>query len=152
MLSSPRVFVTGVSGYVGGHMMGRLLEKHPEWHVAVLVRDEKQKEVILGRWPKLEIVIGDLDDSALMIKEGSKSDVVLRELLGSTIGAIFESYMLTVLVETASADHIQGVVSLIKGLHQRKPTPGYLIHIGGTGILHDITNGFGEKVQLTGRK
>ncbi len=60
-------------------MMGRLLERHPEWHVAVLVRDEKQKKAVLDRWPQLEMVIGDLDNSALMIKEGSKADVVLRE-------------------------------------------------------------------------
>lgn len=60
-------------------MMGRLLEKHPEWLVAVLVRNEEQKKVILERWPQLEAVIGDLDNSALMIKEGSKADVVLRQ-------------------------------------------------------------------------
>jgi hypothetical protein len=60
-------------------MMGRLLEKHPEWHVAALVRNEKQKETVLARWPQLEAVVGDLDNSALMIQEGSKADVVLRE-------------------------------------------------------------------------
>ncbi|KAE9377570.1 NAD(P)-binding protein [Stipitochalara longipes BDJ] len=124
MSSSPRIFVTGVSGYVGGNMMGRLLEKHPEWHVVVLVRNEKQKEIVLARWPQLEVVIGDLDNSALMIQEGSKADVVLQ---------------------TASSDHVLGVVSLIQGLSQRQPTPGYLIHIGGTGILHDTQNGFGQQ-------
>ncbi|KAH8778005.1 hypothetical protein BGZ57DRAFT_822186 [Hyaloscypha finlandica] len=121
--SPPRIFVTGVSGYVGGHMMGRLLEMHPEWHVVVLVRDQAQKAIVLGRWPQLEAVIGNLDNSALMIKEGSKADAVLQ---------------------IASADHISGVVSLIQGLNQRQPTPGYLIHIGGTGILHDTPNGFGQ--------
>ena len=60
-------------------MMGKLLEKHPEWHVAALVRDEKQKEIVLARWPQLEVVIGDLDNSALMIEEGAKADVVLRK-------------------------------------------------------------------------
>jgi hypothetical protein len=80
MSTSPRIFMTGVSGYVWGHMMGRLAEKHPEWHVAVLIRNEEQKKIVLGRWPQLEAVIGDLDNSVLMIKEGSKADVVLREL------------------------------------------------------------------------
>lgn len=59
--------------------MGKLVEKHPEWHVAALVRDEKQKEAVLSRWPQLEAVVGNLDDSALMVQEGSKADVVLRE-------------------------------------------------------------------------
>jgi uncharacterized protein YbjT (DUF2867 family) len=79
MSSSPRIFVTGVSGYVGGHLMGRLVEKHPEWHVAVLVRNEEQKKIVLGRWPQLDAVIGDLDNSDLMVEEGSKAAVVLRE-------------------------------------------------------------------------
>jgi uncharacterized protein YbjT (DUF2867 family) len=79
MSACPRVFVTGVSGYVGGNLIGRVVEKHPEWHVVVLVRTEEQKKIVLARWPQLEVVIGDLDDSALMIKEGSKADVVPRE-------------------------------------------------------------------------
>jgi hypothetical protein len=52
--------------------------------------------------------------------------------------------LLNTRAEIASADHISGVVSLIQGLNQRQPTPGYFIHIGGTGILHDTPNGFGE--------
>ncbi len=78
MSASPRVFVTGVSGYIGGHTVVRIIEQHPEWHVAVLVRNEEQKKVVLSRWPEIETVIGDLDDKALLIKEGSKADVVLR--------------------------------------------------------------------------
>jgi hypothetical protein len=140
--SPPRIFVTGVSGYVGGHMMERLLKKHPEWHIAVLVRDQAQKAIVLGRWPQLEAVIGDLDNSALMIKEGSKADAVLREYC--IIRIAVKVYLLNTRAETASADHNSGVVSLIQGLNQRRPTPGYLIHIGGTGILHDTPNGFGE--------
>jgi uncharacterized protein YbjT (DUF2867 family) len=78
-MSAPRVFVTGVSGYVGGHTVMRIVEKHPEWNTVVLVRNEEQKKVILARWPSLETVIGDLDDKAVLIAEGSKADVVLRE-------------------------------------------------------------------------
>jgi nucleoside-diphosphate-sugar epimerase len=81
MSSSPRIFVTGASGYVGGNIIGRLLEKHPEWHVAALVRNTEQKKIVLDRWPQVEAVIGDLDNSLLMIMEGSKADVVLREYL-----------------------------------------------------------------------
>ena len=79
MSASPRVFITGTSGYLGGNIVGRLVGKHPEWHVVALLRNEEQKKVVLARWPKIEVVIGDLDDSALMIKEGAKADVVLRK-------------------------------------------------------------------------
>ncbi|KAH6722627.1 hypothetical protein DL95DRAFT_366455 [Leptodontidium sp. 2 PMI_412] len=123
MSASPRVFVTGVSGYVGGHTVMRIIEKHPEWTVVALVRNEEQNSIVHARWPKIETVIGDLDDKKLMIKEGSKADVVLQ---------------------TASADHIPGVLSLIEGLSQRYPTSGYLIHVAGTGMLNDVPNGFGQ--------
>lgn len=56
----------------------RILKKHPEWNVVVLVRNEEQKRIVLTRWPKIETVIGDLDNKDLMIEEGSKADVVLR--------------------------------------------------------------------------
>jgi uncharacterized protein YbjT (DUF2867 family) len=78
MSVAPRIFVTGVSGYVGGHTVGSLVEKHPEWKVVLLVRNEEQKKLVLGRWADVEIVIGDLDNNQLMIDEASKANVVLR--------------------------------------------------------------------------
>lgn len=71
--------MTGVSGYVGGHTVLRIIEKHPEWHVAGLVRNDEQKKIILAKWPQVEVVIGSLDDKELMVAEGAKADVVLRE-------------------------------------------------------------------------
>lgn len=78
-MPAQRIFVTGVSGYVGGHTVMRILEKHPEWSICVLVRNEEQKRIVLSRWPSLEVVIGDLDNKELLISEGSKADVVLRK-------------------------------------------------------------------------
>lgn len=46
------------------------------------------------------------------------------------------------MTETASADHIAGALSLIEGLSKRK-SPGYFIHVAGTGMLNDVPNGFG---------
>lgn len=90
MSASPRIFVTGVSGYLGGHVVAKLVQRHPEWHVVALVRTEEQKKIVLARWPQLEAVVGDLDDSAVLTKEASRADVVLREysmnsLLGSSV-------------------------------------------------------------------
>jgi len=128
MPTSPRVFVTGVSGYIGGHVVANIIEKHPEWHLAVLVRNEEQRSLVLRRWPQVEIVLGDLDNKSLMIEEASKSDVVLQ---------------------TASADHIPGVLALIQGASQRKSKPAYFIHVGGSGILHDVSNDFGNPSDKT---
>ncbi len=82
MSSSPRIFVTGVSGYIGGHTVVDIMLRHPEWHVVVLVRNEEQKAVVLVRWPNIEVIIGDLDNKVLLVEEGSKADVVLRKLYG----------------------------------------------------------------------
>ena len=57
----------------------RVIEKHPEWTIAALVGNKEQSDIVKARWSKIETVIGDLDDKELMIKEGSKADVVLRE-------------------------------------------------------------------------
>jgi hypothetical protein len=48
------------------------------------------------------------------------------------------------MIEAASADHIPAVQALIEGLSKKQPQPGYFIHIGGTGMLNDVSNGFGR--------
>jgi hypothetical protein len=45
--------------------------------------------------------------------------------------------------DTASSDHPPGVKALVQGLGQG--TKGNLIHISGTGILHDISTGYGNE-------
>lgn len=47
-------------------------------------------------------------------------------------------------IETASADHAPGAIAMIEGLSQREPSPGYFIHVSGTGMFHDVSNGFGD--------
>lgn len=81
MVVTPRIFVTGVSGYLGGHTVFRIIEKHPDWHIVALVRNQDHKDTILAQWPHIETVIGDMDNKELMIKEGSKADVVLRKCI-----------------------------------------------------------------------
>jgi hypothetical protein len=48
------------------------------------------------------------------------------------------------MIEAASADHIPGVQALIEGLSKKHPSPGYFIHIAGTGMLNDVSKGFGK--------
>lgn len=79
MVNTPRIFVTGVTGYLGGHTVLRIVEQHPEWHIVALVRNQEQKEIILARWPQVETVLGDLDNRELLLLEASKADVVLRK-------------------------------------------------------------------------
>lgn len=142
MSSSPRIFITGVSGYLGGHLLVRLVEQHPSWNIVALVRNEAQKEKVLARWPgsNIEILIGDLDDKALLVQEGAKADVILRMQSANYRSAVFWANSE---LETASADHIPGVLALIEGASHRPGHPAYLIHVGGTGMLNDVPSGFG---------
>lgn len=78
-MSPPRIFVTGVAGYIGGNLVVDIMDRHPDWNVVTLVRSDVQKAAVLARWPATEVVIGDLDDKALMIDEASKADVIFRE-------------------------------------------------------------------------
>lgn len=78
---APRIFVTGVSGYVGGHSVDRLSQSHPEYHVVALVRDKTQAEQVTTKFPNLETVLGDLDSHEALVKEASKADVILRKSL-----------------------------------------------------------------------
>lgn len=76
---SPLIFVTGISGYIGGHVAAKLVEKHPEYQLVALVRDEKQAGAIKKTWTAVETVIGTLDDHEILVEQGKRADVVLRE-------------------------------------------------------------------------
>ncbi len=76
---SPRVFITGVSGYIGGQTLASIVAKHPEWTVVGLVRNEEKKQQILAKAPSVEFVVGSLDSSDLLAEEAKKADVVLRQ-------------------------------------------------------------------------
>ncbi|KFX86130.1 hypothetical protein O988_09752, partial [Pseudogymnoascus sp. VKM F-3808] len=118
---SPTIFVTGVSGYIGGQVVSDLIKKHPEYQIIALVRTEKQAEIIRATWPAVETVLGDLDNHDLLVEQGKRADVVLQ---------------------LASSDHTLAAKGLIEGLSQGKK--GHYIHISGTGILHDVSTGFGN--------
>jgi nucleoside-diphosphate-sugar epimerase len=78
---APRIFITGVSGYIGGHLVDRLSQSHPEYHVVGLVRDKAQAEQVTTKFPNIETVFGDLDSHEVLVKEASKADVILRKSL-----------------------------------------------------------------------
>ncbi|KAF2805984.1 NAD(P)-binding protein [Mytilinidion resinicola] len=120
---SPRIFITGVTGYIGGHLLRPLLEAHPEYEIAALVRNEAQAQAVKAAYPAVQTVLGDLDNDQVLQLEASKADVVLN---------------------LASADHIAGAVSLIKGIAGSQKNAKF-VHISGTGILGDTSTGAGNK-------
>ncbi|KAF2034233.1 NAD(P)-binding protein [Setomelanomma holmii] len=120
---SPRVLITGTTGYIGGHVLGPLVKKHPEYQIVNFVRTEEQAAIIESAFPTVETVLGDLDNSRVLESEASKADVILN---------------------LASADHIAGALSLIKGISLGNNKNAALIHISGTGIMTDMSTGPGN--------
>ncbi|RDW75541.1 NAD(P)-binding Rossmann-fold containing protein [Coleophoma cylindrospora] len=119
---SPQViFITGASGYIGGEVVDVMSKKHPEWTLITLVRDAEQAKLVKGKYPAVETVIGTLDDHNLLVEEGKRADVVLQ---------------------IASADHIEAGRSIIEGMSKGKK--GHYIHVSGSGILHEVPNGYGN--------
>ncbi|KAJ5766136.1 uncharacterized protein N7511_003752 [Penicillium nucicola] len=112
-----KIFITGATGYIGGDSLATLAAKHPDFSYAALVRTNEKAEQVKAQYPNVRIVLGDLDDSALLEKESAAADIVLH---------------------TADAsDHVGAAKAIIAGLvsGHTKEHPGYLLHTGGTGIL-----------------
>ncbi|KAJ5140881.1 hypothetical protein N7448_004289 [Penicillium atrosanguineum] len=112
-----KVFITGITGYIGGDATATLVAKHPEFTYSALVRSTEKAEQVKAQYPNIRVVIGDLDDSALLERESAAADIVLH---------------------TADAsDHADAAKAIATGLvagHSKK-NPGYWLHTGGTGIL-----------------
>jgi uncharacterized protein YbjT (DUF2867 family) len=75
---APKIFVTGISGYIGGQVLHDITRKHPEYQIRGLVRTKKQQQNIASKYPFITIVIGDLDSADILKVESAQADVVLR--------------------------------------------------------------------------
>lgn len=70
---------TGVTGYIAGDALVSLHKHHPEYSYACLVRTQEKADRVKAAFPNARIVLGDLDDSALLEREAAWADIVLRK-------------------------------------------------------------------------
>ncbi|KGO76894.1 hypothetical protein PITC_005210 [Penicillium italicum] len=119
-----KIFVTGISGYIGGQAVLHLLRKLPNLSVTALVRDAGQATSVKVALPQVKTVVSHLDDVDTLARLSAESDIVLQ---------------------CASADHTVAVAAIIKGIKSKPAgsTPGFLIHTSGTGILGDPDQDYG---------
>jgi nucleoside-diphosphate-sugar epimerase len=108
-----KVFVTGAGGYIGGSVAAALLKRGHQ--VRGLTRSAAGAEQLKSYG--IEPVMGELDDSRLLMQEASMADMVIN---------------------TANADHRGAVEALISGLSQSGKR---LIHTSGTSIVGDDARG-----------
>ncbi|KAF2012475.1 NAD(P)-binding protein [Aaosphaeria arxii CBS 175.79] len=109
-----KLFITGVTGYIGGDALFAIATAHPDLEITALVRNSDKGAKVASQFSKVRLVYGDLDSTDLLIEEASKAEVV---------------------VHTANCDHVGSAHALIAGLSKRQSGTGYLIHTSGTGIL-----------------
>jgi nucleoside-diphosphate-sugar epimerase len=86
---SPTIFMTGVTGYIGGEVAVVLASKHKEYNLVFLVRNEEQSKIVKAAFPSSKTVIGDLDSHDVLVEQGKRADVVLRKsnYITSTVSA-----------------------------------------------------------------
>ncbi|KAH7319125.1 hypothetical protein BKA65DRAFT_437816 [Rhexocercosporidium sp. MPI-PUGE-AT-0058] len=118
---APHIFITGITGYIGGQTLASIISKHPEYTITGLVRKEEQKQQILVKHPSIEIVIGDLDSNEILIEQSKKADIV---------------------VNTADCDHVGAITSLLTGLSSGKK--GVYLHLSGAASVFDHSTGYGK--------
>jgi len=71
-------YSTGITGYIGGDAFVAINEAHPDYHWTVLIRTEEKAKLVKEKYPRVNVVIGDLDSSDLIKEQASKADIVLR--------------------------------------------------------------------------
>ncbi|KAG0288016.1 hypothetical protein BGZ98_004411, partial [Dissophora globulifera] len=123
-----RVFVTGITGYIGSSSMDLLFQNpsaRTRYTFRALVRSPEKAERDIRPFG-VEPVIGSLEDYDLLTEEASQADVVLH---------------------FAHADHVPAIKAILKGLEHRprrqdavRKRP-ILIHTSGTSVLLDNAHG-----------
>ncbi|KAJ4394063.1 hypothetical protein N0V93_003280 [Gnomoniopsis smithogilvyi] len=112
-----KIFLTGVTGYIGGDIFYALQEAHPDFDYTLLVRSEERATPVKAKYPKAKFVYGDLNSSEVIEKAASEADIVIHT--------------------ANSADDVPSAQAIAKGLAagHTPSKPGFWLHICGTGIL-----------------
>lgn len=127
---APKVFLTGVTGYIGGTAFAHLYKVHPDWEYTLLVRNEERGKPVKEKYQDVKLVYGNLNDSEVIEKAAAEADIVIHT--------------------ADSSDNMPAAKAISQGLAKGHTAekPGYWIHTSGTSILtwYDVANKrWGEK-------
>ncbi|KAI7214049.1 NAD(P)-binding protein [Hortaea werneckii] len=114
---APKIFITGITGYIAGDAFYALYQKHPEYEYSALVRTQAKADAVKKAYPSVETVLGGLDDFETLKKAAAEADVVLHA--------------------ADASDHEGAARAIAAGILEghSKGRPGFWLHTGGTGIL-----------------
>ncbi|OJJ80042.1 NAD-dependent epimerase/dehydratase family protein, partial [Aspergillus glaucus CBS 516.65] len=115
------ILLIGSSGYIGGSTLSALVEKHPSWHITVIVRNENQASTIQNAFPAAAIstIIGSLDIAEVLATEAAKASITLQ---------------------LANGDHDAGTDALLAAIGSvaRPESSKYYIHLSGAATVLDL--------------
>lgn len=94
-------------------MLHTLATVHPEYSITVLLR--RIPPSFTSCYPNINIIEGDYSSTSLISSAAEQADIV---------------------VHNGDSDHEASLNAIIEGL-LRRSTPGYLLHLSGTGIVSD---------------
>jgi nucleoside-diphosphate-sugar epimerase len=119
---APKIFLTGVTGYIGGDIFHTLYTAHPDFDYTLLVRNSDRGAAVAAKYPSAKLIYGDLSASDLISSAAAAADIVIHAAHSDDV---------------ASANAI--AAGLARGHNPQKP--GFWIHVSGTGMLmyRDIT-------------
>ncbi|KAJ5352436.1 hypothetical protein N7452_001410 [Penicillium brevicompactum] len=72
------IFITGVTGFIGGDVLYGLTQKLTSSKIVALVRNQSQAAAVTGKFPTVTPLLGDLDSSVEIRQAASQADVVLH--------------------------------------------------------------------------
>lgn len=110
-----KVFITGVTGYLGGSVADKLIKNG--YKVSGLVRTEDAEKIELLEERGIKSVIGSLDDVEILSNAAREADIVIH---------------------TANVDHVASVYTLVAALEHTGKT---LITTTGSSIVTDHADG-----------
>ncbi|EMR82906.1 putative nucleoside-diphosphate-sugar epimerase protein [Botrytis cinerea BcDW1] len=73
-----QIFFIGATGHIGGAVLDLVYQKYPDVLIHTLVRDEKKGKILVGKYPRVTFVIGDLASLDLLTREAKKADIVIN--------------------------------------------------------------------------
>ncbi|TGO23024.1 hypothetical protein BPAE_0146g00020 [Botrytis paeoniae] len=71
------IFIIGATGHIGGAVLDLVYPKYPDVHIKALVRDEKKGKILVGKYPRVSFVVGDLTSLDLLTSEAKEADIVI---------------------------------------------------------------------------
>ena len=115
-------FVTGATGFIGRHLVERLLEREGDIHVLVREGSREKLDELIERWgagDRIKPVVGDLAEPHLGVSEAD------RDALRGKIDHFFHLaavYDMTADAETQQSSNIEGTRHAIELVWWKSPT------------------------------